>query len=47
MRKILYYTLRVISVILAIPALIVGLPGFALMVISDYLDPDPFKLNKK
>jgi len=47
MKKILYYTLRVISVILAIPALIVGLPGLITMVICDYLDPDTFKLNKK
>jgi hypothetical protein len=47
MKKVLYYTLRVISVILAIPALIVGIPGFALMVLSDYLDPDPYNLNRK
>jgi len=47
MKKVLYYTLRVISVILAIPALIVGIPGLALMVLSDYLDPDPYNFNKK
>lgn len=47
MKKILYYTLRVISVILAIPALIVGIPGFALMVLADYLNPNPYNFNKK
>ena len=47
MKKVLYYTLRVISVILAIPALIIGIPGLTLMVLSDYLDPDPYNLNRK
>lgn len=47
MKKTLYYTLRVISVILAIPALIVGIPGFMLMILADQLDEDPYNLNKK
>jgi hypothetical protein len=47
MKKILYYTLRVISVILAIPALIVGIPGFVIMIAADHLDEDPYNLNRK
>jgi hypothetical protein len=47
MKKILYYTTRVISIVLAVPALIVAIPGFVMMVISDYLDPDPYNLKIK
>lgn len=47
MKKILYYTTRVISIVLAVPAIIAAIPGFAMMVISDYLDPDPYNLNRK
>jgi hypothetical protein len=47
MKKILYYTTRVISIILAIPALIVGIPSLVMMIISDTLDPDPYNLNRK
>ena len=46
MLKILYITTRVISIILAVPALIVGIPSLAMMMISDALDPDPYNLNK-
>lgn len=46
MLKILYITTRVISIILAIPTLIIGIPSLAMMMISDALDPDPYNLNK-
>ena len=46
MKKIFYYTTRVLSVVLAIPALIVGIPSLCMMMISDRLDPDPHNLNK-
>lgn len=46
MRNILYITTRVISIVLAIPALIVGIPSLVMMIISDALDPDPYNLNK-
>jgi len=46
MLKILYITTRVISIILVIPALIVGIPSLAMMMISDALDPDPYNFNK-
>ena len=46
MLKILYITTRVISIILAIPALIVGIPSLTMMIISDALDPDPYNLEK-
>jgi hypothetical protein len=47
MKKVIYYSLRMLSVILAIPALIVGIPGFMLMILADQLDEDPYNLNKK
>jgi hypothetical protein len=47
MRNILYITTRVISIALAIPALIVGIPSLVMMMISDALDPDPYNLNRK
>jgi hypothetical protein len=47
MKKVIYYSLRVLSVILAIPALVVGIPGFMLMILADQLDEDPYNLNKK
>lgn len=47
MKKILYYTLRIISVILAVPALIVGIPGFIVMIVADHLDDDLYNLNRK
>ena len=46
MKKILYYTTRVLSVVLAIPALIVGIPSLLMMMISDTLDSDLHNLNK-
>ena len=46
MKNILYITTRVLSVVLAIPALIVGIPSLCMMMISDTLDPDPYNLNK-
>jgi hypothetical protein len=46
MKNILYITTRILSVVLAIPALIVGIPSLCMMVISDTLDPDPHNLNK-
>ena len=46
MKKILYITTRVISIILAIPVLIIGIPSLVMMIISDTLDPDPYNLNK-
>ena len=47
MKKVIYYSLRVLSVILAIPALVVGIPGFMLMILADQLDEDPYNLNRK
>jgi hypothetical protein len=47
MKKVIYYSLRMLSVILAIPALVVGIPGFMLMILADQLDEDPYNLNKK
>jgi hypothetical protein len=47
MKKIIYYSLRVLSVMLAIPALVVGIPGFMLMILADQLDEDPYNLNRK
>jgi hypothetical protein len=32
---------------LAIPALVVGIPGFMLMILADQLDEDPYNLNRK
>jgi len=46
MKKILYITTRVISIILVIPPLIVGIPSLLMMMISDTLDSDPHNLNK-
>ncbi len=47
MKTILFYFFRVLSVLLALPALIVGIPALLTVVISDYFDPDPFNLNNK
>jgi 1,4-dihydroxy-2-naphthoate octaprenyltransferase len=47
MRKILYYTTRTISIVLVLPALIIGIPSFCIMIISDMLDPDPYNLKRK
>jgi hypothetical protein len=47
MKKIIYYSLRVLSIMLAIPALVVGIPGFMLMILADQLDEDPYNLNRK
>jgi hypothetical protein len=47
MKKILYYTTRIISIIFAIPVLIIGIPSLCMMVLSDMLDPDPYNLNNK
>lgn len=47
MKKILYYTTRIISIIFVIPVLIIGIPSLCMMIISDALDPDPYNLNKK
>jgi hypothetical protein len=46
MKNILYITTRILSVVLAIPALIVGIPSLLMMMISDTLDSDPHNLNK-
>jgi hypothetical protein len=46
MKNILYITTRVMSIILAIPAVIVGIPSLLMMMISDTLDPDPHNLNQ-
>jgi hypothetical protein len=46
MKNILYITTRILSVVLAIPALIVGIPSLLMMMISDALDSDPHNLNK-
>jgi hypothetical protein len=46
MKNILYITTRILSVVLAIPALIVGIPSLCMMMISDTLDSDPNNLNK-
>jgi hypothetical protein len=47
MKKILYITTRAISVILAIPPLVIGIPSLIMMMISDTLDPDPHNLNRR
>ena len=46
MKNILYITTRILSVVLAIPALIVGIPSLLMMMISDTLDSDSHNLNK-
>jgi len=47
MKKILFITTRIISIVLIIPPLIIGVPSLIMMIISDALDPDPYNLNKK
>ena len=47
MKKIIYYSLRVLSIMLAIPTLVVGIPEFMLMILADQLDEDPYNLNRK
>jgi hypothetical protein len=42
MKKILYYTTRVISIVLALPVLIIGIPSLFFMFLSDILDPDSY-----
>jgi hypothetical protein len=46
MKNILYITTRTLSVLLAIPALIVGIPSLLMMMISDTLDSNSHNLNK-
>jgi hypothetical protein len=45
MKKIVYYTLRVFSLILALPALIIGIPAYGLMIAADYIH-DPYNFDE-
>jgi len=45
MKKIVYYTLRVFSLILALPALIIGIPAYGLMIAADYIY-DPYNFDE-
>ena len=47
MKKIPYFLIRVISITLLIPAFIAAIPGFALMILADEINPEEFTVENK
>jgi len=46
-KKIFYFLIRFISIVLLIPAFICAIPGFILMILEDEIDPEEFSTEKK
>ena len=44
-KKILYFAIRFISIVLLLPSFICGSPGFALMLLADEINPDEFSIK--
>jgi len=47
MRKIFYFLIRIISLILLIPVFIAAIPGFVLMILADEINPEDVDMNNK
>lgn len=47
MRKIPYFLVRIVSIILLIPAFIAAIPGFVLMILADEIDPEEATVENK
>ena len=43
MKKIVYFSLRGLSLVLAAPSLVIGLPAFMVMLVADYIE-DPYNM---
>jgi hypothetical protein len=47
MKKIFYFLIRFISIVLLIPAFICAIPGFILMILADEINPEEWNTNNE
>jgi len=47
MKKALYFSIRIISAVLLIPAFISAIPGFLLMILADEINPEEFTIENE
>lgn len=47
MKKIFYFLIRFISIVLLIPAFVCAIPGFILMILADEINPEEYSAEKE
>jgi hypothetical protein len=47
MKKIIYFSIRFISVVLLLPSFICAIPGFALMLLADEINPEESSIKEE
>ena len=47
MKKIPYLLIRIVSIALLIPAFIISIPGFVLMILADEINPEEWNTNNE
>jgi hypothetical protein len=47
MKKIIYFSIRFISIVLLLPSFICAVPGFALMLLADEINPEEFSIKEE
>jgi len=47
MKKIIYFSIRFISIVLLLPSFICAIPGFALMLLADEINPGESSIKEE
>jgi hypothetical protein len=47
MKKIFYFLIRIVSIALLIPAFVIAIPGFILMILADEINPEEYSAEKE